>query len=66
MAELISTARTEPAGRSVTAACSEVTPRRVLGFADLLMFYVVTGISLRWIATSACAGPSSIAVWIFA
>jgi len=66
MAELISTARTEPAGISMTAACSEVTPRRVLGFADLLMFYVVTGISLRWIATSASAGPSSIAVWIFA
>jgi glutamate:GABA antiporter len=66
MADLISTARTEPAGGSMTAACSEVTPRRVLGFADLLMFYVVTGISLRWIATSASAGPSSIAVWIFA
>jgi len=43
-----------------------VKPRRVLGFADLLMFYVVTGISLRWIATAASAGPRSIAVWIFA
>jgi len=37
-----------------------------MGFADLLMFYVLTGISLRWIATAAGAGPSSIAVWIFA
>jgi len=50
----------------MTAAGPEVTPRRVLGFADLLMFYVVTGISLRWIATAASAGPSSIAVWIIA
>jgi glutamate:GABA antiporter len=39
-------------------------PRRVLGFRDLLLFYVVTGISLRWIATAAAAGPSSIVIWI--
>jgi glutamate:GABA antiporter len=39
-------------------------PPRVMGFADLLMFYVVTGISLRWIATAASAGPSSIVIWI--
>jgi glutamate:GABA antiporter len=39
-------------------------PRRALGFRDLLLFYVVTGISLRWIATAAAAGPSSIVIWI--
>jgi len=39
-------------------------PRRVLGFRDLLLFYAVSGISLRWIATAAAAGPSSIVVWI--
>jgi amino acid transporter len=39
-------------------------PRRVLGFHDLVLFYVVTGISLRWIATAAAAGPSSIVIWI--
>jgi len=39
-------------------------PRRVLGFRDLVLFYVVTGISLRWIATAAAAGPSSIVIWI--
>lgn len=37
---------------------------RVMGFTDLLMFYIVTGISLRWIATAASAGPSSIVIWI--
>jgi amino acid transporter len=41
-------------------------PRRVMGFRDLLLFYVVTGISLRWIATAAAAGPSSILIWIAA
>ncbi len=35
-----------------------------MGFRDLLLFYVVTGISLRWIATAAAAGPSSIVIWI--
>lgn len=36
----------------------------MLGFRDLLLFYVVTGISLRWIATAASAGPSSVVIWI--
>ncbi len=35
-----------------------------MGFRDLLLFYVVTGVSLRWIATAAAAGPSSIVIWI--
>ena len=39
-------------------------PPKVIGFADLFLFYVVTGISLRWIATAASAGPSAITIWI--
>jgi amino acid transporter len=39
-------------------------PRQVMGFRDLVLFYVITGISLRWIATAAAAGPSSIVIWI--
>lgn len=35
-----------------------------MGFRDLVLFYVVTGISLRWIATAAAVGPSSIVIWI--
>jgi len=35
-----------------------------MGFRDLLLFYVVTGISLRWIASAAAAGPSSIVIWV--
>jgi len=35
-----------------------------MGFRDLLLFYAVSGISLRWIATAAAAGPSSIVIWI--
>ena len=39
-------------------------PRQVMGFRDLVLFYVITGISLRWIATAAAAGPSSIIIWV--
>jgi amino acid transporter len=58
--------RTALASSGVSIAESEDPnrPKRVLGFRDLVLFYVVTGISLRWIATAAAAGPSSITIWI--
>ena len=37
---------------------------KVMGVADLAMFYIVTGVSLRWIATAAAMGPSSIVIWV--
>src|SRR3989440_5413039 len=40
--------------------------RRALTFRDLVLFYIVTGFSLRWIATAAAAGPSAIVIWIIA
>jgi amino acid transporter len=39
-------------------------PPRVLGMVDVALLYIVTGVSLRWIATAAAAGPGSILVWI--
>jgi len=47
-----------------TAVEPHPQPPRVMGFADLVLFYVVTGISLRWIATAAASGPSAIVVWV--
>src|SRR5436190_9115592 len=38
--------------------------RRALGFRDLVLFYVATTLSLRWIATAAVAGPSAIVLWM--
>jgi len=51
-------------GVSIAEAANPDRPKKALGFRDLLLFYVVTGISLRWIATAASAGPSSIVIWI--
>jgi amino acid transporter len=42
---------------------AHVAPARSMGFRDLVLFYVVTGISLRWIATAAGHGPSSLIIW---
>ena len=49
---------------SIAEAEDPNRPKRVMGFRDLVLFYVVTGISLRWIATAAAAGPSSIVIWV--
>jgi len=38
--------------------------RKALGFRDLLLFYVVTTFSLRWIATAAASGPAALVIWL--
>jgi glutamate:GABA antiporter len=49
----------------IAAKSNHPTPKRVLGFRDLIMFYVVITLSLRWIPVAASVGPSSIAIWLF-
>src|SRR3979490_158460 len=34
--------------------------RKAMGFRDLVLFYLVTALSLRWIAPAAAGGPSCI------
>jgi glutamate:GABA antiporter len=40
--------------------------RRALGLRDLVLFYLVTTFSLRWIATAAAAGPVALVFWAIA
>ena len=40
--------------------------KRVLRFRDLTLFYIVSGLSVRWIASAAAAGPSTLVVWLLA
>src|SRR3954469_1214423 len=40
--------------------------RRVQSFGDLLLYYVVTGFSLRWVAVAAAPGPSALLIWAIA
>jgi amino acid transporter len=51
-------------GVSIGDAEDRNRPPQVMGFRDLFLFYIITGISLRWIATAAAAGPSSIVIWV--
>jgi len=51
-----------PVGSSTEGA----HPKREMGFLDLFLFYVVTGVSLRWAATAASAGPSAVVIWFAA
>ena len=48
------------------AAAPQPALKREIGLLDLAFFYVISGLSLRWIATAAASGPSSLFVWIFA
>ncbi|HEV3091942.1 MAG TPA: APC family permease [Candidatus Cybelea sp.] len=38
--------------------------RRSMRLFDVVLFFVVAGSNLQWVATAAAAGPSSIAVWV--
>jgi glutamate:GABA antiporter len=40
--------------------------KRGIRFRDLALFYVVSGLSVRWTATAAAAGPSILIVWVAA
>lgn len=40
--------------------------KRGIRFGDLVLFYVVSGLSVRWTATAAAAGPSILLVWVAA
>jgi glutamate:GABA antiporter len=39
---------------------------RAMGLRDLVLFNIVAVLSLRWLATAAAAGPSSISFWLLA
>jgi len=40
--------------------------RRVLRLRDLVFFYVVAVVGMRWVAVAAAAGPSALVVWLIA
>jgi amino acid transporter len=52
--------------RASSGAASQPQLRRALTFRDLFLYYIVTGFSLRWIATAAAAGPSALVIWVIA
>src|SRR5580700_2159003 len=55
-----------PAESTTSETESSNRPHRTMGFRDLVLFYIVTGISLRWIATAATVGASAVVIWLIA
>jgi glutamate:GABA antiporter len=51
-------------GRVNYATVSTQQLRKAMGPGDLVLFYLVTALSLRWIATAAASGPSSLVIWV--
>ena len=54
---------------SATPTATQEEParlQRAMGFRDLVLFYLVTGFTVRWIGTAAAAGPSAIVIWLTA
>ena len=54
---------------ATSAAVPETTIHalpRTMGLRDLVLFNIVAILSLRWFATAAAAGPSSVSFWILA
>ena len=65
---IVSTSRADPSMTATAAAPATDHPTlpRALGLRDMVLFNVVAVVSLRWFATAAAAGPSSITLWVLA
>src|SRR5919205_895978 len=60
-------ARRDQRARALMSTATATTQlRKALGFRDVLLFYIVTTFSLRWVATAAAAGPSALVIWVIA
>jgi amino acid transporter len=57
---------TAPATRAAPPEEAPAQLHRAMGFRDLLLFYLVTGFTVRWIGTAAAAGPSAVVIWLMA
>ena len=55
---------TAPAIPKGPVETAPVPLHRAMGFRDLLLFYLVTGFTVRWIGAAASAGPSAIVIWL--
>jgi amino acid transporter len=54
----------EEALEAETLAESKPRLARAMRFRDVLLFYIVTGFSVRWIANASAAGPSAVVIWL--
>lgn len=58
----------DPAASQIASDVQPAQPtlKRSLRLRDLTLFYVVTILSVRWVASAAAAGPGTLVVWVLA
>jgi glutamate:GABA antiporter len=56
----------QPSEPVATRSPSAPELRRVMGFGDVVLYFITAGINLQWVATASVAGPSALAVWFIA
>src|SRR3989441_11277042 len=56
----------QPPGETPAKAVQAPRLRRVMGFPDVVLFFITSGVNLQWVATASAAGPSAITVWFIA
>ena len=56
----------QPSGETPAKSIPAPGLRRVMGFPDVVLFFITAGVNLQWVATASAAGPSAISVWFIA
>src|SRR3989454_204942 len=56
----------QPSGETPAKSVPAPGLRRVMGFPDVVLFFITAGVNLQWVATASAAGPSAISVWFIA
>jgi len=56
----------QPSERTATSSTQTVGLRRVMGFGDVVLYFITAGINLQWVAAASVAGPSALTVWLIA
>src|SRR2546425_5298317 len=56
----------QPSGETPARAVPAPGLRRVMGFPDVVLFFITAGVNLQWVATASAAGPSAVTIWLIA
>src|SRR3989442_15757772 len=56
----------QPSGETPAKSVPAPGLRRVMGFPDVVLFFITAGVTLQWVAPASAAGPSAITVWFIA
>ncbi len=56
----------QPSEHTATSTTQTAGLRRVMGFGDVVLYFITAGINLQWVAAASVAGPSALTVWLIA